>query len=170
VWINGAWVEQTAIVPLAVDNSFAPPAPDVDEAMVDLRAGRYLDAAQEFLRRHTARVREELEAAGAGEVVIPDRSALRLHALALAGARDQAGAARAFAQAYREDPLLEGNPLDGGGLIGSGMELRRILIDAVRSAHRSGSPDAWNAVGRLMQAQGRFERANTMFARADAAN
>ena len=141
----------------------APALPEPDRAMVDLHEGRYLMAAAEFLRRHDQRLREEAAADGAA---IPDRSALRLAALALAGAGQGARSAERFAEAYRDDPRLGADSIESGQMLGSTTEARRIMAGAVRFAHRTESADAWAQVGYLMQAEGRHDRARIMMDRA----
>jgi len=140
-----------------------PTMPEPDPAMEDLRAGRYVEAAKRLLDRANERERIEAEAEG---VAIPDRSALRLFALALAGGGDMAGAARAFAQAHAEDPLLGSDPIMGDRVLRSGAEVRRIVLDGIAFARRDDRPESWALVGYLMQTQGRYDDARAMLARA----
>lgn len=139
-----------------------PTMPEPDRAMLDLRARRYVEAATEFLRRHDARVRDEAIAEG---IAIPDRSELRLAALALAGAGSFEASAARFAQAHSEDPLLGADPIDGGRVLESLTEARRIVLDAMQFAKRTDTADAWALVGYLMQVQGRYDEARAMLAR-----
>jgi hypothetical protein len=151
--------------PALVEAIIGPTMPDPDPALITLRAGRYLDAAAEFLRRHHRRL--DAEQSTTIGTPIPDRSALRLHGLALAGARDFPAAAAAFAEAHAEDDLLGADPIDAARIMPSLSEMRRIVIDAVQFAHRTNTPDAWALVGYLMQAQGRHNEARAMLARAE---
>jgi len=163
VWADGVWTNVPEVV--VVETPVVAPAPvEVDAAMVAMWEERYTFAAAEFLRRHEARVLEESNTDGGA---IPDRTWLRLNGLALAGAGDFAGAARAMARAYAEDPALSVDPIDGSEVVRSTTELRRILVGCVRHAHRDGTAAAWELVGRVMEAEGRFARAQVMFVRAE---
>lgn len=149
--------------PALVAAIIGPQLPEPDPGLVDLREGRYEDAAAVFRRDHAARVRAEARAQG---VAIPDRSALRLEALALAGAGEWQRAAELFAEAHDQDPLLGSDPIDGDRVLGSSMEARRIMLGAMEFAKRENTADAWAMVGYLMQVQGRYGDARAMVARA----
>jgi hypothetical protein len=171
-WNSGCWSDwnsQTLVVIDVPSNSAAtepitiPTLPQPDPAMLALRAGRYAEAASAFLRAHDERRIREAQAVGEA---IPDRSALRLHALALAGAGDFAAAAAAFATAHREDPALGADPIDGDRVLPSRAEARRIMLGASRFARRTGAADAWAMVGYLTQVEGRHDLARSFLARA----
>lgn len=144
-----------------------PTMPDPDPGMVALREGRYEAAANEFLRAHARRVREEDAESAEGGVPIPDRSMLRLHALALAAGGEFARAAEAFGTAHREDPALGADPIDGARVLASGSEVRRIVLDAMQFAKRADSADAWAMVGYLKQVQGEHDEARSLVAKAE---
>ncbi len=141
-----------------------PTTPAPDAAMVDLRAGRYSEAASQFLARAQKREREESAAESGGGIALVDRTALRLHGLALAGAGDMRGAARAFAEAYAEDPLLGSDPIVGDEVLASAAEVRRIVLECLEFAKRDGAPESWAMVGYLMQVQGRYDESRAMLA------
>jgi hypothetical protein len=171
-WNSGCWSDWNSQTFVAIDvpsNTAAtdpitiPTLPQPDPAMLALRAGRYTEAAAAFLRAHDERRIREAQAVG---TPIPDRSALRLHALALAGAGDFAAAAEAFATAHREDPALGADPIDGAAVLPSRTEARRIMLDASRFARRTGAADAWATVGYLTQVEGRHDLARSFLARA----
>ena len=151
--------------PELVKAIIGPTMPEPDRAMVDLRDGRYAEAAAEFARRHAQRVREEADAEG---IAVPDRSALRLEALALAGAGAWQDAATRFIAAHDQDLALGSDPIDGARVLASQAEARRIVLDAMQFAKRSETADAWALVGYLMQVQGRHDEARAMLARAAA--
>lgn len=140
-----------------------PAPPPVDAAIVALANRNYERAAELFMYR--AGERNALEADDAS--MQPDRTALRLRALALAGLGHYADAAKAFARAYAEDSSLRDDPMRGARLIGNRTELRRIVNGAVSFAYQSDSPDAWRMVATLMQAQGREQLAQQMLNRAN---
>lgn len=144
-----------------------PTMPEPDPGMAALREGRYEEAANEFLRAHARRVREEEAASAEGGVPIPDRSMLRLHALALAAGGEFARAADAFGAAHREDPGLGADPIDGARVLSSGAEARRIVLDAMQFAKRTDSADAWAMVGYLKQVQGEHDEARALVAKAE---
>lgn len=113
-----------------------------------------------------ARLAEETrqdETASAQERAI-DRTADRLQALALAGARQFAVAAELLARAEREDPRP--TEIRATGLISSSAEMRRIVNSAVAWAHEDNSPSAWRLVAFLMEVEGRVEPASRMRERA----
>jgi len=134
-----------------------------DEAADALVRGAYELAVDLYLSR-LGRAR-----AGSGEAEVPvelDAHLLRLMGLALAGARHFDEAAEVFAHAYEIEPGLFDEPLDGRGAIGSSMEMRRIVLGAVKYAHEVNTALAWKMVGYLMQAEGRKDQARNMFERA----
>jgi tetratricopeptide (TPR) repeat protein len=140
-----------------------PTMPEPDAAMVDLHAGRYTDAARQFLSRAEKRERDESEMGGSA---IVDRTALRLYGLAMAGAGDLRGASAAFAEAHREDPLLGSDPILGHVVLSSASEVRRIVLEGIEFAKRDNTAQSWELVGYLMQAQGRYDESRAMLARA----
>jgi hypothetical protein len=139
-------------------------APQVDEGIEALRAGRFVDARLIYLER----AQERREKEESGEVAGVDREALRLAGFAAAGAGRFAEAERLMTQAYEEDSSLAVSPLRGKALVGGPLEMRRLVTGAVAFAHREPSAGAWNTVAWLMQAEGRHDLARTMAERGEA--
>lgn len=123
-------------------------------------------ATELIFRRAYAEATETLERALREAPDDPERR--RLLALARAGERDFADAADQIHQVYAADPDIAVYPLDGDALFDSPLELRRLVVGAVRHAQRSGTARAWLLVAVLMQAEGRDDVAFKMLGRADA--
>ncbi len=143
--------------------SMAPPPPPADEGLEALRAQDFERAITVYERRHQERLTQEASAPAAPP---PDRRALRLLGLALAGAGRFDEAAEVLDRAQKEDSGLDSQPIDGTEALGSQSEMRRIVLAAVRHAQRVEKPAAWRLVARLMQAEGRDVQAQRMFERA----
>ncbi len=110
--------------------------------------------------------RDDLENARPTE--LNDRSAQRLLALAYAAKGEFDLASENFREAYEEDPSLARKPLRGAQYFDDDGDLRTLVQRAVAHANRSRTSDSWYLVGMLMQAEGRYQRANQMMERAEA--
>lgn len=134
-------------------------APPVDEGREALRAHEYGRAIAIYERRH-----EEQKSVEAGSPSGPlvDRTAMRLMSLAFVGAGRMEDGVTALSRALAEDASLARRPLDGLDLIGSRRELRRLVTQSVKFAKAMQSPDSWELVASLMEAEGRFEVAAKM--------
>ena len=98
-----------------------------------------------------------------------DLETQRLLAVALAGEGKLAAAAELMERVYEAAPEISGDPLDGRTLVGSGRELRRLVVRAVRHAYRTQDARSWLLVAVLIQAEGRDRIAKKMIDRAMAA-
>jgi len=143
--------------------SMEPPAVPPDEGLEALRTHDYARAITVYERRVQERLTQEASAPAAPPA---DRRALRLLALALAGADRFDEAADAFNRAHAEDPGLDAQPLIGADALGSTSEMRRVVLASVRHAQKTGTAAAWRLVARLMQAEGREDQSQRMFLRA----
>ena len=97
-----------------------------------------------------------------------DTERKRLLAVANAGLRDYEAAAAVMLDVYESDPEIAVYPLDQDGLFESSLDLRRLVVGAVRYAQRVGTARAWLLVAVLMQAEGRENVAAEMLNRAAA--
>lgn len=139
-----------------------PPPPTQSQlARAALESRDYQRAALIYARLAEETRQDESASAQARQI---DRTADRLQALALAGARQFAPAAELIDRAEREDP----RPTDirAADFIASTTEMRRIVNSAVAWAHEENSPRAWRLVAFLMEAEGRAEPAARMRERA----
>jgi hypothetical protein len=134
-------------------------APPVDEGREALRAHEYGRAIAIYERRHEEQTSVE---AGSPSGPLVDRTALRLLAVALVGSGRMEDGVAALSRALAEDASLARRPLDGLDLIGSRRELRRLVAQAVKFAKANSSPQSWELVASLMEAEGRFEVAAKM--------
>lgn len=143
----------------------APVAPPIDDGVAALRASEWDRAIAVYFRRDAER--RDLESRS--EVAPPaDRTALRLAALALAGAGRHGDAELVLTRAMEEDPRLVSRPIRGDEVLGSRDTARRLVIDAVKHARSTGRPASWELVAMLMEAEGRPAVAQRMRQRAEA--
>ena len=129
-----------------------PPPREPDRAMLALRAGDF-ERAGELFRSRSERARRD------GEPFARD---LRMAGFAFAAAGRFDDAARVIARAYRAEPTLFADPIEGVALLGGPTRSRRLGNDAVAHARRAPSPDAWLCAAVLLQADGRFDRAREL--------
>lgn len=127
-----------------------PPTPPTPAEL--LFEGAYVEAAEAL--------RAELESSP------DDLERRRLLALALSGDRQFTEAADLILDVHASDPDIAVYPLDGDALFQSPLDLRRIVVGAVRHAQRTGTARSWLLVAVLMQAEGREGVAFDMIERA----
>ncbi len=90
----------------------------------------------------------------------------RLLGLAHAAELDFATAADILLEVYASDPEIAVFPLDGKALFASPLELRDLVVGAVRVAQKTGTARGWLLVAILIQAEGRDDIAFKMLQRA----
>lgn len=95
-----------------------------------------------------------------------DVERMRYLAVVEAAQRQFENAAALIEEVYLLDPEIAWFPLDGDALFDSPLELRRLVVGAVRHAQRTGDARAWLLVAVLMQAEGRDDVAFKMLGRA----
>jgi hypothetical protein len=138
---------------LPVVSAPAPIAPPpADEGLEALRSRDYARAIAVYERRDQEQ--RELEAAAEGSPPV-NRTGMRLLALAHAGAGHMEIAAEMIARAHAEDAALSSRTFDGIEVLGSRREMRRIVLEAVRHAKKSGTSGGWELAAILMEAEGR---------------
>ena len=143
----------------------APPEPE-EQAKAAMLDGDYQTAITLYAELADQQRRQEAEDAVADD--LRDRSHQRLLALAYAASGQFEAAAENFREAYDDDASLARKPLLGTRYFSDDAELRRLVQKAVGFANRERTSDSWYLVSMLMQAQGRFDRANQMMERAQA--
>lgn len=156
-----------ADLPLEPVTVTPPPAPPSlhSLALDALRAGDFARAAPMLERLAQNRLDAEKAALTSPP---PDRTSLRLYAIALAALGRFDESSVAFRRADIEDSSLRTRPIDPVDTLGSAGALRRILNGAVGYANRTNTPEAWVLVGHLMAAEGRLADAQRMYDRAEA--
>ncbi|MBL4809970.1 MAG: hypothetical protein JKY43_07950, partial [Phycisphaerales bacterium] len=145
----------------------------------DLMRGRFNDETAEVASETVAadrvnrKYRESVVEAAIGAYGLhlqefpEDWMVVREMAVALLEGRRVADAGKLMYEAYVQDPELGIMPVNGL-ILGESKELMmKLVVRAVRAAHREPSAQGWLLVAVLMQAQGRVELAGEMLDRAD---
>jgi hypothetical protein len=146
-----------APAPAAAPNANAPTPPT--PTALEIAAYNLRDGMNE---RAISELREHLKAHD------DDAKAQRVLGVALLSERRLDDGVASIRQAYRIDPGLADEPIDGYELGLDVDELRNMVLRAVTHANRADTGSAWLTVTALMQAEGRKDAARNMLERARA--